>query len=355
MGTTAVRSPFGMAYFFTADSAGKYLQRIRTVWKYQIKNGVKYSNHVHIRHPKRSRLRRRKHGFSSKNLFMQTSKPTISFPAGLLLAFSVAFVFRAIHAEPAETVLQSLVVENQRTDGDGPLEVLFEDVMHGDWQEKWFLDGKKATLEPREGGLYFAGGTVTKEDDPVEYNAHHAVLWTKQVFEGDIRISYQMKQVDASGYGNTLLYIHAQGIGTPPYVEDIHEWRNLREVPDMSTYFTYMDLLSLSLRENIRCKRYPWRDEKLQWYPTQGLIEPMVDYPGVIPGETYQVIVDKKGDSLRLRLYNQSGATLHVDHTWDTSQIAEGIEPRKIQKGRIGIRHMATKQSIYNNFKVEKL
>jgi len=286
---------------------------------------------------------------------MQTSKPTISFPAGLLLAFSVAFVFRAIHAEPAETVLQSLVVENQRTDGDGPLEVLFEDVMHGDWQEKWFLDGKKATLEPREGGLYFAGGTVTKEDDPVEYNAHHAVLWTKQVFEGDIRISYQMKQVDASGYGNTLLYIHAQGIGTPPYVEDIHEWRNLREVPDMSTYFTYMDLLSLSLRENIRCKRYPWRDEKLQWYPTQGLIEPMVDYPGVIPGETYQVIVDKKGDSLRLRLYNQSGATLHVDHTWDTSQIAEGIEPRKIQKGRIGIRHMATKQSIYNNFKVEKL
>jgi hypothetical protein len=249
----------------------------------------------------------------------------------------------------AEKVLKSALNE------DTPTTVLFEDSLTGDWQENWFLDGKKATLEHREGGLYFAGGTVTKADDPVEYNAHHAVLWTKQVFEGDIRISYQMKQVDTSGYGNTLLYIQAQGIGSPPYVEDIHEWRKLREVPDMSTYFTYMDLLSLSLRENIRCKRYPWRDEKLEWYPTQGLIEPMVDYPGVTPGGIYQVIVDKKGDSLRLRLYDESGAILHVDHTWDTREIAEGIEPRKIQKGRIGIRHMATKQSIYKNFKVEQL
>ena len=227
-----------------------------------------------------------------------------------------------------------------------PLKVLFEDSLHDDWQEKWFLDGKMATLEHREGGLYFAGGTVTKEDNPEGYHAHHAVLWTKRVFEGDIRISYQMKQVDESGYGNTLLYIQAQGIGMPPHVEDIHEWRDLREVPDMSKYFTYMDLLSLSLRENIRCKRYPWRDEKLEWYPTQGLIEPMVDYPGLIPGEIYQVVVDKKSDSLRLRLYGESGAKLHVDHTWDTRKIAGGIEPRRIQKGRIGIRHMATKQSV---------
>jgi len=39
-----------------------------------------------------------------------------------------------------------------------------------------------------------------------------------------------------------------------------------------------------------------------------------------------------------MRLYDESGEKLQVDHTWDTRQIAEGIEPRQIQKGRIGIR-----------------
>ncbi len=149
--------------------------------------------------------------------------------------------------------------------------------MTGDWRKNWFLDGKKATLRTTEEGLFFSAGTVTKSDDSVEYNAHHAVLWTRQEFEGDIKIRYEMTRVDDSDYGTTLLYIQARGIGTPPYVEDISAWKELREIPDMGIYFTYMDLLSLSFRENLRCKRYPWRDENLEWYPGEGLIELMVD------------------------------------------------------------------------------
>ena len=91
--------------------------------------------------------------------------------------------------------------------------ILFEDSMLDDWQEKWFLDGQKATLEHRNEGLYFSGGTITKSEDPEKYHAHHAVLWTKQVFEGDLLISYEMTRIDTSDYGNTLLYIQAQGIG----------------------------------------------------------------------------------------------------------------------------------------------
>jgi hypothetical protein len=97
------------------------------------------------------------------------------------------------------------------------------------------------------------------------------------------------------------------------------------------------------------------RDEKLESYPTGGLIEPMVDYPGVTTGETYQVLVDKKADSIRLRLYDESGENIQADHTWDTRIIAEGIELPQIQKGPIGIRHMSTKQFIYKNFSVEQL
>ncbi len=233
--------------------------------------------------------------------------------------------------------------------------ILLEDPMTGDWRENWFLDGKKATLRTTENGLFFSAGTVTKSDDPVEYNAHHAVLWTRKEFEGDIKISYEMTRVDTSDYGTTLLYIQARGIGTPPYLEDISVWKELREIPNMETYFTYMDLLSLSFRENLRCKRYPWRDENLVWYPGQGLIEPMVDYGKILPGKTCLVEVEKRAASLRLRLVEKESRKLMIDHTWNTHNISDGIEPKQIQKGRIGLRHMSTRQFIYRNFTVERL
>lgn len=231
--------------------------------------------------------------------------------------------------------------------------ILFEDSLMSNWQEKWFLDGLEATLEHRDDGLYFAGGTITKDDDPEQYHAHHAVLWTKQVFEGDIRIQYEMTRVDTSNYGNTLLYIQAQGIGGEPYVKDIAQWSQLREIPNMSIYFEKMDLISVSFRENIRCKRYPWKDQQGEWYPQRGLIEPMVDYIGMIPGKRYAVEVDKRASSVILRLFDAETKELLINSTWDINEVAEELEP--VQKGRIGIRHMSTKQFIYKNFKVEQL
>lgn len=233
-------------------------------------------------------------------------------------------------------------------------QIIFEDPMTGDWQENWFLDGKHASLRASADGLFFSGGTLTKEDDSLAYHAHHAVLWTKKEFEGDINISYEMRRIDESDYGTTLLYIQAQGIGTPPYLQDISTWNHLREVPDMGIYFTYMDLLSLSFRENLRNKRYPWRDEELNWYPGRGLIEPMVDYGEILPGKTYRVQVEKRAASLRLRLVEKDSGHCMIDHTWNTDAIAGGIEPKRIQKGRIGLRHMATRQFVYRNFKVEQ-
>jgi hypothetical protein len=254
----------------------------------------------------------------------------------------------------AEHVLQSLVTVDQTIASKEAAKVIFEDSMEADWEKNWFLDGKKATLEHREGGLFFAGGTVTKQDDPEEYHAHHAVLWTRQVFEGDLRISYQVKPI-GEHRGNALLYIHAQGIGRPPYVEDISEWRHLREIPDMSIYFTHMNLLSLSFRDELRCRRYPWRNENLEWFPNRGLVEPMVDCPPLISEKTYQVLVESIGDTLRLRLVDQENGSPLADHTWDTSRIDDGIEPRRLHNGRIGIRQMSTTKFIYWNFKVESL
>ncbi|MGD1979958.1 MAG: hypothetical protein PVJ98_11235, partial [Akkermansiaceae bacterium] len=131
--------------------------------------------------------------------------------------------------------------------------------MTSNWRDNWFVDGKEVTLEHRDGGLFFSAGTVTKAMDPEEYHAHHAVLWTKSEFEGDLRITYEMTRVDQSGYGTTLLYLQAQGTGRGPYAKDISEWNKLREIPAMNLYFENMDLISLSFRENLRCKRYPLR------------------------------------------------------------------------------------------------
>jgi hypothetical protein len=232
--------------------------------------------------------------------------------------------------------------------------VLFEDPMTDNWREHWFLDGKKATVEHRDGGLYFAAGTVTKAMDPVEYNAHHAVLWTKQEFEGDIRISFEMKRVDTSDYGAVLIYIQAQGIGTPPYVKDIYAWRKLREVPSMDEYFNYMNLLSISLRENIRCKRYPWNDVE-KHIAFDPLIPPMYDWHGLTPGKWFRFEIDKRLRSLTFTMYDADSGKCLTECTWDTSKNTEGRLPRFVTKGRIGLRQMSTRQSIYKNFKVVQL
>lgn len=236
-------------------------------------------------------------------------------------------------------------------------EILFSDAMTDDWRDRWFLDGEKATLENRPEGLFFSGGTVTKEDDPEEYHAHHAVLWTKQEFEGDIRISYQWTQVDTDGFGAVLLYVQAQGVGDGPYAEDISKWNEERRIPAMDKYFRNMNLLSLSIRENVRCKRYPWFDREGNEYLRGGLVEPMVEYAhgGIVPGRVYQIVVEKRNPMLSMKMTDTETGHVILEHTWDTSEIDEKVEPKLVTKGRIGLRQMSTKQTIYKNFKVEQL
>lgn len=227
--------------------------------------------------------------------------------------------------------------------------------MAENWQENWDLDGKLATVEHRDSGLFFSGGTITKTMDPEAYHAHHAVLWTKQVFEGDLRISYEMTRLDSSTYGTTLLYLQAQGIGPEPYVEDISAWSKLREVPNMATYFEKMNLISLSFRENLRCKRYPWKDPQGEWYPGKGLIDPKVEYSQLETGKSYHVKVDKKDAMVTLLLTEKETGRILVNHTWNSAGVSKGIQPAIITQGRIGLRHMSTKQFLYRDFKVEKL
>ena len=60
--------------------------------------------------------------------------------------------------------------------------------MREDWQKNWFLDGKRAILGHTDEGLWMfcTPSGVDKRVDREKFDAHHAVLWTKQEFEGDI-------------------------------------------------------------------------------------------------------------------------------------------------------------------------
>jgi len=234
--------------------------------------------------------------------------------------------------------------------------VLFEDPMTGNWQDHWFLDGEKAVLEHRDGGLAFITEyTVNKNVDRAGFDAQHAVLWTRQQFEGDIRITYTYTKLPGCSW-QKLIYVQAQGIGEAPYVKDIHAWRNLRQVAKMNMYFNYMDLIGLSLREEIRCKRYPWSDVERD-IELENEFLPRGENRGMEIDREYHVLVEKRKKSILLRITDAETGKDVVDHTWDLTdeKVLENRNPRFIDKGRIGIRQMGGHKILMLDFKVERL
>jgi hypothetical protein len=235
--------------------------------------------------------------------------------------------------------------------------VLFDDPMTGDWEKNWFLDGKRATLEHRDGGLAFVttASGVDKNVDRAAFDAEHAVLWTKQEFEGDIRVSYSYTKLPGCSW-QKLIYVQAQGIGKDPYVKDIYAWRDLRQVAKMSEYFNHMNLIGLSIRDEVRCKRYPWND-------VAGNVEleseflPRAEIKPMPIGREYHVVVEKRKESIKLRIADAETGELVVDHKWDltSEKVLENRDPKFIDKGRIGIRQMGGHKILMRHFKVERL
>ena len=228
--------------------------------------------------------------------------------------------------------------------------------MNEGWQDNWFLDGQNAVLEHRDGGLNFitTASKVDKRVDRAPFDAQHAVLWTRQEFEGDIRISYTYTMLPGCSW-QKLIYVQARGIGSGPYVEDIYAWRNRREVARMDKYFNYMNLIGLSLRDPIRCRRYPWSDVD-QDLELASEILPRGENKGMEIGRDLQVVVEKRKASLLLRITDAEAGGHVVEHTWDLTdqKVLEGRELKFVEKGRIGLRLMGGHKINFRDFKVER-
>ncbi len=235
--------------------------------------------------------------------------------------------------------------------------VLFEDPMTEHWQKNWFLDGKNAVLEHRDGGLAFltTASKVDKRVDRPAFDARHAVLWTRQEFTGDIRISYTFTKLPGCSW-QKLIYVQARGIGEKPYVEDIYAWRDLRKVARMDKYFNYMNLIGLSLRDQIRCKRYPWKDV-VRNIELESEIRPRAERRKMQIGREYHVVVEKRRKSIMLRITDAESGEDNVNHTWDLAdeKVLKNRKPRFVEKGRIGIRQMGGHKILMRDFKVQRL
>ncbi len=222
----------------------------------------------------------------------------------------------------------------------------FADNCTTDWQENWTLDGLIATVENNKEGMHFTAGPEYKND------AHHAVLWTKQSFMGDIKIEYDYTRTDVENKCVNILYVQATGIGEAPYDKDIFQWKALRQVPTMRKYFDNMNALHISYAAftngsdssgYIRARRYPAAPNNFR---DSTKIEPSYEYEGqpyFKTGEIYHITVIKTNQQFFFQLEGKEGTKLF---TWDLSNI------KPVTEGRIGLRHMYTRSAIYKKFKI---
>ncbi len=229
--------------------------------------------------------------------------------------------------------------EADRSDWD----TVFHDSCTADWKSRWFLDGEVGTIENGPEGMVLRAGPEFGND------AHHMVLWTRESFEGDLKIEYTYTRLDEETRAVTILYIQASGSGIGPHEEDIAAWSDLRRTPAMRAYYDNMHLYHISLAafpndadttSYIRARRYVPDGRGIEgtglvpdYYPN-GLFE---------TGVPHRVTVIKRDRDLYLRIENASQAYYCHMRNADLPPVISG---------RIGLRHMYTRTARYADFSI---
>lgn len=222
----------------------------------------------------------------------------------------------------------------------------FSDPCKADWQVNWFLDGELATIEHSDKGMDFSAGPINRND------AHHAVLWTKESFKGDIKIEYNYTRTDSQLVNVNILFIQATGSGKDAFDTDITKWNDFRKVPTMSKYYNNMKTIHISYAafkmvnddpeaDYIRVRQYPVTEE-ITFDDME--VPPSFYETGLFKtGVTYKMTWIKTKSKLLLKV---DGGELVNSYSWDLDK------PLSITEGRIGLRHMYTRSANYSDFKV---
>ena len=216
---------------------------------------------------------------------------------------------------------------------------VFADPFTEDWRAQWTLDGEVATAVNTPEGIELTAGSE-------RIDAHHMVLWTKEQFEGDVKIEYEFTRMDSESAGVNILYVHATGSGEGPYKTDIAEWAELRRDPAMKLYYDCMNTYHISYAVNeptddyIRARRYMPHTTGLKG------CELKPDYFKTSlfqPGVPHKLTVIKQDRDLFMRISNAEQTRYFHWHN-------DKLPP--ITEGRIGLRLMWTRASKIKNFSV---
>lgn len=216
----------------------------------------------------------------------------------------------------------------------------------GNWRDKWFLDGKAAKVSNHKDGMTLEAGPEFKN------NAHHMVLWTKDVFAGDVKVEFEFTRLDAAKRSVNIIYIEASGSGKGPYNKDISKWNKLREIPAMGMYFNHMNTYHISYAaypnsgkvndDYVRARRYMPEAKGLRGtelkpdYFSTGLFN---------TGVPHKFTIIKRGNDLTMRVVNDKKTSYFH---WRNDKFPP------IDSGRIGLRLMFTRSSRIKDFRVSK-
>ncbi len=183
-------------------------------------------------------------------------------------------------------------------------------------------------------------------------HASHAVLWTKQSFEDDVKIEYEYTRLDSSlAVAVNILYIQATGSGEGPFEADIRRWADQRTVPAMRMYFDHMHTYAISYAAFGKAKDHPDNDyiRARRYLPeASGLdgtaLEPLYTRTGLFKtGVPHRITVIKRGRTLTMDIRGPNKTLLC---RWENTVLPP------ITEGRIGLRHMATRGARYRDFRI---
>jgi len=252
--------------------------------------------------------------------------------------FCFVLPFICLHSKTDKTIYSSNVAIKQNWT------LVFNDNCTQDWTKSWTLDGLIATVENSKEGMHFKAGLEAFND------AHHAVLWTKDSYSGDVKIEFDYIKTDDENRFVNILFIQATGDEEGVHEKDISKWKKKREIPAMREYFENMNTFHISYAAfgnkgdgfyYVRARRYPIA----QGQPFNSiLVQPNYDRQGFFEkGKKYHITAIKTKDTLSFKMENDGNVETFQ---WDISKV------KPIQEGRIGIRHMYRRSAIYKNFKI---
>jgi len=256
--------------------------------------------------------------------------------------FGLMYDYVQLEVDEAETPSMTDRETFEKADA-GEWRGIFSDPCTGDWHQQWFLDGEVGTVATGPDGMELTAGPEFRND------AHHMVLWTRQAFEGDLKIEYDHIRLDSETRCVNILYIQATGSGDGPYKTDITAWNELRCVPAMRMYFDHMNAYHISYAafpndedttSYIRARRYmPGKtglegsDLEPDYYP-KGLFQ---------TGVPHKITVIKKDRALWMRIQNP-------EQVYYCHMTNPDLPP--VTSGRIGLRHMFTRSALYKNIRI---